>query len=127
VPGPADPGPSSEARARLADRQAALLAALVGGAPAPAGLDADRVAVQAEALVAKRRRVARRAWPELAAALGDRFEPDFDAWARQAPKRTGETLPDAVRFGRHLRRQGLLPRGLGLDLARRMLRARRFR
>ena len=124
MPGPADAA-GEDARRRLDARQAALLAALVAAAPPPAGVDADRVAVQADALIAKRRRVAQRSWPELAAALGDRFAPAFESWARDAPRRTGQTLPDAVGFGVHLRRQGLLPRGTRLELIRRVLRARR--
>jgi hypothetical protein len=116
---------SDGARARLAEREAVLVAALVAGAPTPPGLDVDRVAVQSDALIAKRRRVVQRAWPELAAALGDDFGPAFESWARENPRRTGESQPDAVSFGVHLRRQGLLPRGLRLELVRRVLRARR--
>jgi hypothetical protein len=42
------------ARAELARRQAALLAALLDDAPAPEGMDPARVRVQAVALAAKR-------------------------------------------------------------------------
>jgi hypothetical protein len=48
------PGATDAARAALRAEQAALLAALLDGAPAPAGFDPVRVAVQARALVARR-------------------------------------------------------------------------
>jgi hypothetical protein len=115
-------------RRRLAARQAALLSALVTSAPVPPGLDADRVAVQAEALIAKRRRTAQRAWPELAAALGNAFVPAFEDYARATPRRTADrwnrTRSDAVGFAAHLRRAGLLPRGFRMALLRAQLRAR---
>ena len=115
-------------RRRLADRQAALLSALVAGAPAPVGLDPCRVAVQAEALIAKRRSVAQRAWPELAAALADAFTPAFEEYARANPRRTASSAhparSDAVSFGVHLSRKGLLPAGFRGALLRARLRRR---
>jgi hypothetical protein len=123
-------GPSvgQDARRRLAARQAALLSALVAGAPPPAGMDAERVAVQAEALIAKRRRVAQRAWPELAAALGDEFAPAFEEYARAIPRRSGPAVgparSDAVDFALHLSRRGLLPAGFRGALLRARLRRR---
>jgi hypothetical protein len=49
------------ARARLAARQAGLLAHLIADAPAPAGFDPGRLTVQAAVLRAKHERIARRA------------------------------------------------------------------
>ena len=116
----------TDARRRLAARQAALLSALIAGAPPPAGLDAERVAAQAKALIAKRRRVAQRAWPELAAALGDAFAPAFDEYARATPRGTtpssGQVRSDAVDFALYLSRRGLLPRGFRVALLRARLR-----
>ena len=56
-------------RERLADEQAALVRALVGGGPVPGGFDAGRVAATSAALVRKRAREVARAWPVLAAEL----------------------------------------------------------
>jgi hypothetical protein len=78
-------------REGLAARQAELVAALVAGAPPPPGLDAERVRVQAVALLRKRGRSAARAEPELAAALGREFGAAFAAYAaarlRSSPPR----------------------------------------
>jgi hypothetical protein len=118
----------TDARRRLAARQEALLSALVAGASPPAGVDAERVTVQAEALIAKRRRVAQRAWPELAAALGEGFATAFDEYARATPRRTeatGRARSDAVDFALHLSRRGLLPAGFRAALLRARLRGRR--
>jgi hypothetical protein len=118
----------TDARRRLAARQEALLSALVAGALPPAGVDAERVAAQAEALIAKRRRAVRRAWPELAAALGDGFATAFDEYARATPRRTeppaGRARSDAVDFALHLSRRGRLPAGLRGALLRARLRGR---
>ncbi|WP_433504138.1 hypothetical protein ACQP04_31505 [Pseudonocardia halophobica] len=54
----------------LAARQAALVAALVDGAPDPPGFAADRLAATREALLRKRSGQAAAAWPLLAAGLG---------------------------------------------------------
>jgi hypothetical protein len=94
----------------------------------PGGRAPARVAVQAEALIAKRRRVAQRAWPELAAALGDTFAPAFEEYARATPRRTrpasDRARPDAVEFALHLSRRGLLPTGFRGTLLRARLRGR---
>ncbi|MEU7817179.1 hypothetical protein [Pseudonocardia sp. NPDC049154] len=54
----------------LAARQAALVAALVDGAPDPPGFAADRLAATRQALLSKRSGQAAAAWPLLAAGLG---------------------------------------------------------
>ena len=89
------------ARDELAARQAALVAALVGGAGVPAGLDAGRVRIQAAALLRKRGRLVALAAPELAAALGTGFAPAFAAYATGRPARGG-SADDAAEFARHL-------------------------
>ena len=65
--------------------------------------------------MAKRRRAAPSAWPELVAALGDSFAPAFEEYARQKPRRTvapaGRARWDAVGFALYLRRSGMLPGG----------------
>jgi hypothetical protein len=112
------------ARARLEARQAALLTALLAHAAVPEDFDPQLIAVQAAALQAKRRRVARRAWPELAAAMGPAFGPTFDAYAQAHPRRTTpRSVPDAVAYAIYLRCHGLLPPKFQLALVRARLRA----
>jgi hypothetical protein len=94
----------------LAARQAELVSALTGAGPAPASFDADRVAAAAEALGRKRARAAARAWPTLAAALGDRFAELFADYARTAPlPRRGGPLADGRAFVRRLTAASRLP------------------
>lgn len=97
-------------RGELAARQASLVAALVTGATAPAGVDPDRVRVQAAALLRKRGRAVARAQPELAGALGPAFGEAFEEYVRS---RTGRTLDctatDAREFARYLRGAGGQP------------------
>ena len=117
--GPPDAGPlpdetarAETARAELARRQAELLAALLGQAPAPRGFDRHRVGVEADALRAKRRRVlARLVDDEVVDALGPRLEEHLDHWVREHPRRTGTGFhDDADAFTSSLRRDGLLRR-----------------
>src|SRR5690606_42109657 len=69
----------------LAARQAALVAALVAGAPLPAGFDATRVAAARTALLRKRAGEVARLWPMLAAGLGHRWPAIFQQWAAPPP------------------------------------------
>lgn len=88
-----------EARARLAEAQAALTRALAQGAPVPAGFDAERVQETARSLLSKRRRWVEHSWPRLAAALGDTFRPRFEDWARAHPMAVeASSLADGRRF-----------------------------
>jgi hypothetical protein len=89
------------ARDELAARQASLVAALVAGARVPAGLDAERVRIQAAALLRKRGRSAAHAEPELAAALGQQFSAAFAAYATGRAKE-GCSADDAAGFARYL-------------------------
>jgi hypothetical protein len=86
-------------RERLAAEQTALVRALVDGGPVPAGFDPDRVRATAAALARKRAREVARAWPALAAELGDDFTARFlaDA-ARRPPPARGGALADGLAF-----------------------------
>ena len=97
-------------REELAAAQAELLAALVAAADPPPGFDAERLRVQAEALTAKRRRVAAAHHPWLAEALGTHYADAFAEYARTSPLRAGCTgHADAEAFEAHLRGRGDLP------------------
>ncbi|MEU2037071.1 hypothetical protein [Nocardia niwae] len=82
--------------ATLAERQAALVRALVAGAAIPAGFDVDAVAAAAEALLHKRAREAAHRFPLLVRACDGDFPARFTAWAREHPKTT--TSADAAAF-----------------------------
>ena len=87
-------------REAVAVQQASLLRALLADGPTPAGFDADRIQVQARALVAKRGRVIRNLRPDLADELGDRFGPLFAEYALGHPKRDDtRARQDADNFG----------------------------
>jgi hypothetical protein len=92
----------SEARARLADRQAELVQALVAGGAVPAGFDARRVAGAARSLVNKRLREVAQGWPALVECLGDRFAERFRAYGEQGPPPEGGPAADGERFARSL-------------------------
>ena len=61
----------------LAERQAALVAALVAGGPAPAGFDPAALAAAGAALLRKRAGEVARHWPLLAAGLGPQWSATF--------------------------------------------------
>jgi uncharacterized protein len=89
------------ARDELGARQASLVAALVAGAVVPAGVDAERVRIQAAALLRKRGQGVAHTEPELAAALGKSFGAAFADYARRLP-REGCSADDAAAFARYL-------------------------
>jgi hypothetical protein len=93
------------ARRRLAHAQTQLLAALLGGAPPPAGFDLVRLRAQADALLAKRRDVVARLRPDLAEVLGADYRDRFDAYARANPRPAAGAGADAVAFARAARPQ----------------------
>jgi hypothetical protein len=99
-------------REELARRQAALLAALVAEGPVPEGVDPARVALEADALRAKRRRVLARLVPaEVHERLGAELGPRLDAWITARPRREGTSMHvDADAFVAALRADGVLPR-----------------
>jgi len=90
------------ARERLGLAQAGLLAALVAGAPAPAGFDRERLAVQSRALTRKRADVVAKVAPELPVILGEEgFRSLFSGYARGRPM-TGGYRRDALDFAAHV-------------------------
>lgn len=101
----------------LAARQAELVAALVGGAPVPAGFDPARIAATRRALLRKRAAAAATAWPRLAASLG----PDWlRVFAEHAADRPGEGgLRDGWDLARALHERGALGRLGAAELAER--------
>jgi hypothetical protein len=98
VPDVPEPGAGRE---RLAAEQAALVRALVAGAPPPGGFDADRVGATATALLAKRAGEVAKAWPALAASYGPGWREAFAAWAAgrpPPPAAAGGALADGLAF-----------------------------
>lgn len=92
-------------RAELELCQRGLVAALVAGADPPPDMDAERIRVQAAALIRKRGRIVARAQPELAATLGPGFGPVFRDYATSQPRpRPGGAAEDAREFARYLLR-----------------------
>jgi hypothetical protein len=89
------------ARTRLGEAQHALLAALVAGGPPPGGFDAERLAVQADALAGKRGQVVAKVAPELPLLLGGRYRTAFRAYASAHPL-TGGYRRDALGFAAHI-------------------------
>jgi hypothetical protein len=100
-------GVAPERHSGLAARQAELVAALVAGAPTPAGFDEVRIGATRRALLRKRAGEAAKAWPLLAAALGPRW-PDAFAADRAGTEPAGG-LRDGWDVARALRARGELP------------------
>jgi hypothetical protein len=97
-------------RDRLAAGQAALVRALVGGGPVPGGFDRGRVRAASTALARKRAREVARAWPALAAELGEDFTGEFLAYAAgRPPPARGGALADGLAFADALAGEGRLP------------------
>jgi hypothetical protein len=101
----------------LAGQQAALVAALVAGAPVPPGFDEDRLAAARTALVNKRAGEVAHAWPALARELGPRWRPRFAEWAAGRPP--AGPLRDGFDLARELARSGGLPPGAVAELVAR--------
>jgi hypothetical protein len=95
---------SAHADAELAARQLSLVTALVAGGAPPAGVDPERVRIQALALVRKRSRSVARHSPELAASLGADFWPAFQRYAAAEPTPPANTSSDAQRFAGYVRK-----------------------
>ncbi|MDB5295119.1 MAG: hypothetical protein JWO31_1102 [Phycisphaerales bacterium] len=109
-------------RERLALEQAALVAALAGSAPPPAGFDSARTEAAAAGLRHKRRESAARAWPGLSEALGGRYAAAFDAYAADVPLPPGGSAADARAFATWIDRRGELPPTAWFELFRDRLR-----
>jgi uncharacterized protein (UPF0276 family) len=88
--------PLAAVRAALARQQTELVACLVAGGQLPTGFEPVPVATQADALLAKRRRLVARVRPDLAEADG--FRERFDAYARTTPRPDGSVRADAYAF-----------------------------
>ncbi|MEE6256909.1 hypothetical protein [Plantactinospora sonchi] len=99
----------------LTDRQAALVATLVAGAPLPAGFDDRLVGVARSALLRKRAGETARHWPLLAAGLGERWFPVFADWAATRPTRG--SLRDGWDLARRLVAESRLPALAAEELA----------
>lgn len=95
---------SARSDGELAARQLSLVTALVAGGAPPAGVDPERVRIQALALVRKRSRSVARHRPELAADLGANFWPAFQRYAAADPTPPSNTSSDAKRFARYVRK-----------------------
>lgn len=91
----------------LEEQQAALVAALTGTGPSPAGFDAARLEVARKALLRKRAGELTRSWPLLRAALGAGFLPAFSQWAEHRPTAGG--WRDGFAFASFLDQRGELP------------------
>src|SRR5687767_229366 len=85
----------------LADRQRALVDALVAGGDIPPGFDAAGVQAARAALRRKRAGEVARAWPLLAASFGDRWYTAFGTWADGRPPQG--SLRDGWDFARTVR------------------------
>lgn len=97
-------------RERLAAAQAELLRAVLADGAVPAGFDERRLKIEARSLLAKRRGIVAMLDPEVADALGERFRPLFDGYARAHPRRSGSRArEDAADFAHWAREQGELP------------------
>ncbi len=84
--------------AGLADRQVALVRALVAGGPAPDGFDPDILAVTTNAVLRKRAREVAQRFPRLVRDCGPEFTTRYITWAHARPKIGTEA--DAVAFAR---------------------------
>ena len=101
----------------LAERQAALVAALTAGAPVPDGFDDRLVSLARVALLRKRAGEVARQWPLMAAALGREWTPEFVRWAAERP--TQGSLRDGWDLAVALEVRGALPGAAGAELAAR--------
>lgn len=105
-------------RDAYAAREAALLAALLGGHAPPAGFARAQADAAGRTLRRKRARAVRRAWPALAVALGERFGERFDAFARtQPPPACGAGLADGLAFATSRFARGALGDDVRVEIA----------
>ncbi|MET8354566.1 MULTISPECIES: hypothetical protein [unclassified Micromonospora] len=107
---------------RLADRQAELVATLVGGGPPPPGFAPTQLAATRAALLRKRAGEVARHWPLLAAGLGAGWSTTFAGWADRRP--TAGSLCDGWDLARALDEQRALPPAAAEELAVRESRLR---
>lgn len=90
----------------LAARQAELVTALVAAGPVPAGFDPDRLSAARRALLRKRAGEAAKAWPQLAASIGNEWPAVFarhrDGASPVGPLRDGWDVARTLRAERTL-------------------------
>jgi hypothetical protein len=99
---------SAPDRGAYAERQAALLDALLRGEDFPAGFAASQADAAGRALRRKRGRAVAHAWPALALSLGETFDARLDAFARGAvaADASGDPLRDGLAFARFIEAAG---------------------
>lgn len=115
LPGPGRARAGSSASPHdLAASQSALVAALVAGGPLPPGFDPVRIDATRLALLRKRAGEAAKAWPLLAASLGDGWAPTFTRH-RDGHEPVG-ALRDGWDVARALRARGELGGGAAREL-----------
>ncbi|GGJ81274.1 hypothetical protein GCM10010123_08840 [Pilimelia anulata] len=107
----------------LAARQAALVAALTGTGPDPAGFDPARLAAARAALLAKRAGEVAHAWPALARECGADWRATFAAWA--AGRAPAGGYADGLALARHRLAAGALGPAAAAELALALAHARR--
>lgn len=105
----ARPDMKLDARGQLADQQSAVLRALTCRGPPPDGFSPNRLAAIADELLKKRSRNLWRAWPVLAASLGDSAEDWFVRFASQHPLPSAGPMLDGRNFAEWLEQQHALP------------------
>jgi hypothetical protein len=108
--GPAGPPPVPG----LAERQAALVDALVTGGPVPSGFDPGQVEATRRALLRKRAAEAAKAWPVLAASLGEHWVLVFSAHRAGTEPTSG--LRDGWELARTLCENRTLSRSASAEL-----------
>ncbi len=99
--------------------QAALVAAITGTGPAPAGFDTIRLDVARKALLRKRSGEVARSWPMLRTGLDSRFLPTFSQWAAERPTAGG--WRDGFAFACYLDQRHELPAAARAELLGRRL------
>jgi hypothetical protein len=108
---------TGEARARLAAMQAELVRTLTGQAGTAQAFNTTRLKATAEALRTKRGRAVARAWPGVAASLGEHYSERFATFAAQTPlPHNGGPIADGRAFARWLAQAGELSEQARLEL-----------
>jgi hypothetical protein len=105
------------ARSRLASMEAEFIRALSTGGPYPPGSDLRGMTATSRLLRAKRVRTMRKAWPELAAFLGDRLPERAAELLAGIPLPAGDhALQDGLLVALRLKAVGPIPDSLKLKL-----------
>lgn len=102
-------------RIELARRQAELVRALSGG-EVPQGFDSSQLTRASESLLLKRAGMIRKAWPALAASLGDRLIELCSSYAAMSPP-PNPIERDGLQFARWLCERKLFPAQAQVELA----------